>query len=190
MLVYGVIYSVDCRPEWNIRLLYPPGKILNRTQAKKAFKQDTWWVTERRSDGDYSELWGSMAKHRKFVGTISEKLVSLLISDQRLDWVGCDTMGSLGAPAPDGMTLGFMPAISFSHHADEYITNAYITPYAVQADGLTPLRENGMTERDWERIKLAFIARYAESYRHCEGPFEKARRERLRQESREKAKSM
>ena len=54
-------------------------------------------------------MWGASYKHRKFVGLMTEDLMTRLIKDQDLDWCGCDTMGSLGTMAPDGMMIGLMP---------------------------------------------------------------------------------
>lgn len=135
-------------------------------------------------------MWGASYKHRKFVGLMTEDLMTQLIKDQCLDWCGCDTMGSLGTMAPDGMMIGLMPAISFRCSGDGYDLDAYITPYVVRADGQTPLRKEGMNDRDWDRINDAFLARYAERYRNRIGPFERARRERLLRESRERSKDM
>lgn len=113
-----------------------------------------------------------------------------LIDDQDLDWCGCETMGSLGTTSPGGMTIGMMPAISFRCSGDDYDLDAYITPFKTRSDGVTPLRKEGMNQHDWDRIQHAFIARYAERYRHYEGPFARARQVRLLAESREKAKTM
>lgn len=113
-----------------------------------------------------------------------------LIADQSLDWCGCETMGALGTMAPSGMTIGMMPAISFRCSGDDYDLDAYITPFKTQLDGVTPLRKEGMNEHDWSRLQDAFIARYAERYRHYKGPFARAREARLLDESREKAQTM
>lgn len=122
---------------------------------------------------------------------IDEDRLKDLISSQTLDWCGCETMGSLGAPSPgDDMCLGLMPAIGFDCHSDDSIQCAYITPYVCQKDGETPLRKEGMNDRDWERIYDAFLARYAERYRHIDGPYTKARKQRLMRESRERGKDM
>lgn len=141
-------------------------------------------MTETEPDGTYDEIWGSDYKHRKFVGCLTEDMMKRLIDDQCLDWCGCDTMGSLGTMAPDGMTIGMMPAISFRSEESDSSLDAYITPFVLRGDGETPLRKGGMNDRDWDRLNAAFLARYAENYRHCIGPFEKARNLRLQRESR------
>lgn len=145
-------------------------------------------MTEDQPDGTYDEMWGSRYKHRKFVAILTEPIMEALIKDQTLDWCGCATMGSLGTMAPDGMTIGMMPAISFRCDDDSCSLDAYITPYVLKADGETPLRKGGMNERDWDRVNEAFLARYSEPYRHMEGPFAKARKLRLRRESQEASK--
>lgn len=189
MLLFGVIYSVDCNPRHHLKQYYPPGKICRRP-IPSPLPRGTWQITESAPDGTYDEMWGASYKHRKFVGLMTEDLMTQLIKDQCLDWCGCDTMGSLGTMAPDGMMIGLMPAISFRCSGDGYDLDAYITPYVVRADGQTPLRKEGMNDRDWDRINDAFLARYAERYRNRIGPFERARRERLLRESRERSKDM
>lgn len=152
--------------------------------------EDAWLLTESEPDGTYDEVWGSRYTHRKWVACLGEDLMKQLISDQSLDWCGCDTMGALGTMSPSGMALGAMPAISFRSDGQNYGLDAYITPFVTRADGITPLRKEGMHEQDWNRINAAFLARYADSYRHMKGPFEKARDQRLLRESQERAKTM
>jgi len=64
-----------------------------------------------------------------------------------------ETMGSLGAP---GFGIGWAPAISFRCDDSETIQNAYVTPLACKRDG-SPLKPNGATEKDWDRIKRAIL---------------------------------
>ena len=105
-----------------------------------------------------------------------------LIDEQLLDWCGCDTMGSIGAPTPDGISLGCMPAISFRCYDEELEQCAYITPYVCRPDR-SPLRQKMSGERDWDRINQAFIARYAERYHNYTGPYTDARKARLKREN-------
>lgn len=143
---------------------------------------DAWECTEDEPDGTYDDFWGECYTHRKWVACIDEQKLKQLIDDQILDWCGCDTLGSLGAPTPDGISLGCMPAICFRCYDEDAEQCAYITPYVCRPDR-SPLRQKMSGERDWDRINQAFIARYAERYRHRDGPYTKARNTRLKRES-------
>lgn len=171
MILFSVIYTVDCHPSITITRWYPPFR-------KK------WTITESKPDGTYDDLWGADYQHRKLVAVLEKDQFQKFVDKVGLEASDVETMGSLGASDPNGgITLGLMPAVCFGYSGSEYVLDAYVTPFVVrrrrdrrQRDKWYPVRKNGMVDRDWQRIRGAMLAMWGFDYR---GAFAKLRSARL-----------
>jgi hypothetical protein len=161
MVLFGIIYTVDCSSTVGLRQFQPTS-------------QSEWQITERESDGTYSEFLGDRYRHRKYVAMLDRKQFQQFIDHLGLYASTVETMGSLGAPIPNGgISLGLVPAVSFGAYCDDYELNAYVTPYVVRhshgdpKEGeWLPVRAQGMQERDWERIRDAMLTLWTDFPKH------------------------
>lgn len=145
-MLFSVIYSVDVPEGASVARYVPP------------FRK-VWSMTEHDDkESEYSYLegrWGK-GKHRKWCAVLNRKQFDRFVSEQYLVAQNVETMGSLGAP---GCGYGFSPAISFDGEDDNAVTNAYVTPLPARKNG-EPIREEGCSERDWDRIRKAMLSIY------------------------------
>lgn len=138
---FYVIYSLDM----------PRSCYINRYAPSKKVRRKLT-LTEGDSEYEYGYLEGEWkhGKHRKWVGLLSRKDFEQLIDDCPLYASSTETMGSL-------TEFGWMPAINFDSEAD-VIENMYVTPVVEDSKGN---EREGMTERDWERVRRAMLNTYS-----------------------------
>lgn len=157
MILFGIIYTVDCHGTRNLRQFEPTSR-------------RAWRITEYAPDGTYDEYWGRDYKHRKYVAVLTRDQFEEFVDDACLVASTVQTLGSLGAPTPGGgCSLGILPAVSFDYRSDEYELNAYVTPYVVRASRekresqeWEPVRAEGMNDRDWDRLRDGILALYSD----------------------------
>lgn len=131
-----------------------------------------WQVTESEPDGTYDDIWGKNYKHRKYTALLNKSEFQQFVDKSDLVASTVETMGSLGAPSPDGMVLGIVPAVCFDYRSGDYELNAYVTPYVVrqrrgrQKGVYDSVRKAGCGERDWDRLRDAIIAKWSDHPRH------------------------
>jgi len=150
---FSVIYSIDCAKNLHIKQFYPKN-------------MRPWTITEDdsgMSGGDYDDIFTKGSKHRKMCAWLTKEQFLKFQNDCNIYADDVETMGSIGAP---GFEFGLAPAISFSDSSrdivDEdygYILNAYVTPVPCYPDE-SPIREDGLNERDWERTRSVVIAMF------------------------------
>ncbi len=87
-------------------------------------------------------------KHRKYVGTLTQKQFDALIDDCDLTAEDVETLGALGG-------LGLAPAVSFTGGGDVCYVAAYVTPLPPGTDAGVDL-----DDEDWLALRRYVIARY------------------------------
>ncbi len=161
MVLFGIIYSVDCHPAVTLGQFRPT-------------PHRSWQITERKPDGTYDEVWGAGYQHRKYTGVLNRKQFQGFVDNLNLCASTVETMGSLGAPLPDGgIALGIVPAVSFDSRGDEYELNAYVTPFVVRHNRgnpeegkWLPVRAQGMRDHDWDRLRDAMLVLWTDYPRY------------------------
>lgn len=135
---YGVIYSADADE-------------INPCDSPPEEQNELWTETENYDESDYGiEGW----VHKKWCACLDQEQFDQFVNHVCIYAEDIETMGSLGAPSPDGMILGVMPAICFEGGGEIGIHNAYVTPY-IMGDFDTPFDED-----DWQALRRQLIEKY------------------------------
>jgi hypothetical protein len=135
---YGVIYSADSEE-------------INECDSPPEAQSELWDNTEDDDESDYGiEGWS----HKKWCALLNQEQFDEFVNHVCIHAQDIETMGSLGAPSPDGICLGCSPAISFDNDDYDGIYNAYVTPY-VMGDFDHPFDED-----DWQALRKAIIRKY------------------------------
>jgi len=139
-MLFSVIYDFSCPKDLPVKRLYPS----NFRKVEK--KERIWDITEINLD-PVIDGW----KQRKICALLTKEEFAEFVNSCDLIADSTETMGSIGAP---GLGYGISPAISFNAGGGDCYQNAYVTPIPEVN------RANGFTERDWERIKAAILAKW------------------------------
>lgn len=124
-MLFGVIYSFDVLevelPRMTIRPPPEQSELWTRTEHGTSELNATLDTT-----GWYHEKWCACLDLEQF--TQFRDRLCLRADD-------VETMGSLGAPLPDGtLHYGCLPAVSFDGSDNDCLANAYVTPYLEPGD--------------------------------------------------------
>lgn len=144
---FSVIYSIDVPGSVRLEQFFPP-----ECEA-------LWDQTEGDNQYEYSYLEGrwETGEHRQFCAILNREQFEEFVSRVGLVAESTETMGSIGAP---GCGFGCVPAISFNDGGcEDAILNAYVTPLPCRRNG-EPIRKDGATDRDWERVRQAVINQF------------------------------
>lgn len=143
---FSVIYEFDCGMTTSVKCYLPSQRHLFTTTESKDGEPSDWC----------SDLFNGKCKHRKLCAMLDKAQFEQFLSDTGLFPESTETMGSLGAP---GFDCGWAPAIAFSSDDQEAIQSAYVTPLCAKPNG-EPIRPQGATERDWQRVRRAVLSKY------------------------------
>ena len=148
-LQYGVIFSVN-------------GEVTNRNYWLPRRQHKIWEKTET-GPSEYREHGEAFKKWRrsKWVAVLDQGQFDEFVDHAHLVATGEKTMGSLGAPAPEGTVLGLSPAVHFEVPHDGYddmSTCAYVTPYVMQAADSPEFEE--FDGADWDVVEAALVKKY------------------------------
>jgi hypothetical protein len=141
-MFYGIIFSTDSKTEQKVNFNNQKSieKVLADWQKPPKEQKDYWKLTEY-GESDF-ENW----VHCKWCACLSQQQFEIFVNHTNLVYSSVETLGSLGAPTPDGnINIGWSPAICFDLCEDNFILMAYITPYLEETDSFTP-DDNGWKE--------------------------------------------
>jgi hypothetical protein len=141
---YGVIYSVDAEE-------------INESDGPPTSQAKLWNLTEDNEESDYGiEGW----QHKKWYALLTQDQFDEFVGHVSIYAQNVKTMGSLGAPSPDGICFGISPAISFEDSRDDGICNAYVTPYVIKDLFANKELDVPCDELDWEALRKKMIEKY------------------------------
>ena len=136
IMEFYVIYSFDITKDLSVVPFKPP--FIKR-----------WDLTEQDDQYEYDYLGYEYenGKHRKYCAMLDKKHFNQFVNDCNLYMTDIQTMGSI-------TEYGHLPAHSFDYNYDGYDepinANAYVTP----------IINNEMNEKNWNRIKKAMLSMY------------------------------
>jgi len=163
---FSVILSFDFpavnEQEYDDEIEGEDNSLFKEEVEKSTTEQIPGWIKASMELTEDAPEWGcsegTCVPHRKYVGILSTEQLDCLVDDCGLYCQETETMGSLGAPVPEGgICLGILPAICYQNEVcynDQPSIMAYVTPFSRFE------RKEGWTERDFQRIKKVLLNRH------------------------------
>lgn len=158
-MYYGIIFSVDADKDAVDDDIYQP---------VPTEPEGTWYKSE--DDETEYECWPeNEGWHYKWCACLSQEQMDQFMEKMCFTSI-CDTMGSLGAPQPDGdICLGMSPAFAVETDDSDAMVQAYVTPYLMEEGDEDTIPELKLGERegpkqlrddDWKTIMDWFAKKY------------------------------
>lgn len=155
-MYYGIIFSVDANKDRIDDDVFQPTPADMWTKTDDAETEYECWTKE-------DPGW-----HRKWYACLDQQQMDEFM--QKMEFASiCNTMGSIGAPQPDGDTcLGCSPAFAVEAVDPDALMQAYVTPYVMEDDTDTipalklSARASGKLDQegDWDIVMKWFAEKY------------------------------
>lgn len=160
---FGIIYTVEVANGTRLKPFVPKGNKWRCTERDDTTSElghyDESDVPEGVTDAEKFGFW-CFGRHRKYCACLTKKQFEAFIAHTGMTMSTVETGGSIGAPTPDGICIGNMPAVCFELRHDphegkgyRYDLNAYVTPYPEVKRG----EKRGFVDRDFERTRKAML---------------------------------
>jgi len=119
---FGIIYSIE---------VYKSEVVLENCRPPAEQRKEGLWEQTEKGDSEYNATLDTTGwLHEKWCACLTLEQMDELVKRTDIVADSTETMGSLGAPQPDGTTSwGCSPAVSFQYYDNDCDLNAYVTPY-------------------------------------------------------------
>jgi hypothetical protein len=131
-LHYGIIFSIDTAKDDIDDAVYQPVPDDVWTKTEDCETELPCWEDEDTEDALGNKVPGGW--HYKWCACLDQEQMDEFMEKMMFTSM-CDTMGSMGAPQPDGdIYLGISPAFALDCEDQHALINAYVTPYIMDGD--------------------------------------------------------